>query len=579
MEKDQKFLQIPYGESNFERIRTENFLYVDKTHFIRQLESISRSIHLRPRRFGKSLFVNMLEAYYDVASRDRFDELFGGLYIHASPTVAKNSYYILHFDFSGIATKDVETVMEGFLAKVKSGVELFISKYNLDIEIGNQSSPSVILNTLLSGFDKLNLENKIYILIDEYDHFTNAVLNNGLADFTTLVTRGGTVRSFYEVLKEKCGRGIVERFFMTGVMSVSLDSMTSGFNIATNITTDEKFADMMGFTTDEVKGVLATTLQNSNQEGVDLTESEQEEVYDILKQNYNGYSFSEESDVKVFNSTLIMYYLQKYIEKKKHPADLIDPNLNQSGTTIRNLVELANAKMNYEVVEEIVREKRISGRLSNFIDVDKRFDKNDFITVLFNIGFLTIKEAGMLTKFEMPNKVIESVYYEYMAELAAIRYNYKIDVTKQEAAILEMGEKGKIDMITSHVSNFLEHLSGRNAINFDEKYIKMVYLQFLFPTTQYVVYDEFPAKQGYTDLVILKAPVSYAEYEILIELKYVKKGKIDKTMQAHVEQKFSDGIAQVAEYMQDRRLAGRPNLKKFVVVFAGFEIARLEEIE
>ena len=576
MVKNQNFLQVPYGESNFETIRNDGFLYIDKTHFISQLESIRRVIHLRPRRFGKSLFVNMLEAYYDVANSARFDDLFGGLYVHDNPTEARNSYYVLHFDFSGIATKDFETIMDGFLSKVKSGVELFISKYNLDIKIQDSQSPSVILNSLLTAFDKLNLEHKVYILIDEYDHFTNAVLNNGLADFTTLVTRGGAVRSFYEVIKEKCGRGIVERFFMTGVMSVSLDSMTSGFNIATNITTDENFADVMGFTSDEVKSILGTTLQNSNQAGVSLTVSEQEEVYEIFKQNYNGYLFSEESDVKVFNSTLIMYYLQKYIERKKHPADLVDPNLNQSGTTIRNLVELKNPAANYEIVEEIVKEKRISGRLSNFIDVDKRFDKNDFITVLFNIGFLTIKEAGMLTKFEIPNKVIESVYYEYMAELAAIRYNYKLDVSRQEAAILEMGEQGKIDLITSHVANFLEHLSGRNAINFDEKYLKMSYLQILFPTTQYLVFDEFPAKQGYTDLIILRAPISYAEYEFLIELKYIKKGEATSEK---IEQKFADGVTQIAEYMQDRRLATRPDLKKFVVVFAGFEVARLEEIE
>ena len=499
MNNGQKSLQIPYGEGNFETIRTQDFLYVDKTRFIRRLESVRRVIHLRPRRFGKSLFISMLEAYYDVSGRDKFDKLFGGLDIYKNPTESQGSYYVLRFNFSGIATKDFETVMDGFLGKVKSAVDSFVSKYDLDIEIEDRKTPAGVLNGLLSGFGELGLENKIYILIDEYDHFTNAVLNNGMDDFTTLVTRGGAVRSFYEVIKEKCEAGIVERFFMTGVMSVSLDSMTSGFNIATNITTDKKLADMMGFTSAEVKCVLKKTLRNSDREGVSLTDSEQEEVYGIWKQNYNGYLFSEKSDRKVFNSTLIMYYLQKYIEEKEHPEDLVDPNLNQSGTTIRNLAELSNREVNYEVVEEIVREGVVSGKLSIFLNVDEKYDRNDFITLMFNIGLLTIKEAGMLTKFEMPNKVIEAVYYGYMANLAKIKYNYKIDVSMQELALVEMGEKGNIETITNYVSNFLNHLSGRNAINFDEKYIKLSYLQFLFPTDQYFIYDEFPSKQGVTE--------------------------------------------------------------------------------
>ena len=136
--------KIPYGESNFELIRNKNFLYVDKTHFIPQLESTSKLIHLRPRRFGKSLFINMLESYYDVASADKFDELFAGLHIHANPTEYRNCYYVLHFDFSGIATENFDTIMEGFLVSVQSGIEVFVSKYDFDIEVENDKTPANI---------------------------------------------------------------------------------------------------------------------------------------------------------------------------------------------------------------------------------------------------------------------------------------------------------------------------------------------------------------------------------------------------------------------------------------------------
>ena len=567
--------RIPYGESNFELLREKSFLYVDKTHFIEQLETTSKLIHLRPRRFGKSLFISMLQSYYDIATADKFDQLFGGLHVHKFPTEYKNSYYVLRFNFSGIATKDFDTIMRGFFERVKSDVEIFISKYKLDIEIGNHSEPATLLNALLSGFENLNLEHKIYILIDEYDHFTNAVLNNGLEDFMTLVTRGGMVRSFYEVIKLKCESGVVGRFFMTGVMSVSLDSMTSGFNVATNITTDEEFADMMGFTSNEVKNILKLKFQKSKQESTVLNELEREEVSGIWKQNYNGYLFSEESDAKVFNSTLIMYYLQKYIEKKKHPKSLVDPNLNQSGTTIKNLVELKNRDVNYEVVEEIVKERVVSGNLSSFIDIDKKYDRNDFITLLFNIGLLTIKEAGTRTRFKIPNKVIESVYLQYLSELEQKRLGCKIEVLEQELAIDELAEEGKINKLTTVVSEFLTNTSARNKIKFDEKYIKLIYSFIMSSTNQYFIYDEYPARQGFGDLVILRTPASYAKYELLLELKYIKQSE---ATDARINKEFEAGVAQITEYMKDKRLDQRPNLKKFVVVFTGFEVAKLEEI-
>jgi len=567
--------RIPYGESNFEFIRNKKFLYVDKTRFLEELESTGKLIHLRPRRFGKSLFISMLESYYDIASVDKFDKLFEGLHVHEHPTPYRNSYYILRFNFSGIATQDFETIMSGFLLKVKNGVSLFVSKYKLNIEIKDYKTPAEVLDALMSAFEKLNLERKIYILIDEYDHFTNAVLNNGLDDFLSLVTRGGVVRSFYEVIKEKSEHGIIERFFMTGVMSVSLDSMTSGFNVGTNITTDEMFADMMGFTSDEVKHVLNTTFQNAKKAAVNLTNDEQEEVYGIWKQNYNGYLFSEESEAKVFNSTLIMYYLQKYIEKKQHPKSLIDPNLNQSGTTIKNLADLKNREANYEVVEEIVKERIVSGNLSTFIDIDKQYERNDFITLLFNIGLLTIKGAGVRTRFEVPNKIIESIYLQYLSELEQRRLGCKIDILEQELAIDELAEEGKIDKLTTVVSEFLTHTSGRNKIKFDEKYIKLIYSFILSTTNQYFIYDEYPARQGYGDLVVLKTPASYAQYELLLELKYVKQSE---TTEAKIEEEFEKGVKQITEYMKDKRLANRPDLKKFVVVFSGFEVVRLEEV-
>jgi len=570
--------KIPYGESNFEKIRTENFLYVDKTHFIESLEMLSFVIHLRPRRFGKSLFVDMLDNYYDVNATDKFEKLFNGLYINDNPTENRNNYYVLRLDFSGIQNTKSEDLEQGFLRRVITDVEMFIDRYNLDITLRDANSPASVLDSLLKGFKALNLEHKIYIMIDEYDHFTNSILSGDGEEFLTILKRGGFVRSFYEVIKRHAGTGLVGRLFITGVMSVTLDSMTSGFNIATKITSEPDFADMMGFNAEEVKALLKPSfVVNPGKTAlpVKLTAQEQADIYELFRENYNGYLFSKRSENKVFNSTLIMYFLQKYLPRKDIPESLVDPNLNQSGTTIESIAGLKNSEQNYQIIEQIVNDKQVGGTLQPFINIDVKFDHDDLITLLYNIGMLTIKGFDMETQFEMPNKIIENIYLQYLSELIQQQSAYTLDLAAQRDAIMEFGRMGKINALTNLVSEFLMHTSNRNTRNFDEKYIKLKYMMILIYSNQYRVYDELPALQGFSDVLIFKSPNSTAKYEAIIELKYIKKSE---ATEAKIEKELADGIVQINNYMKDKRLANRENFKKFVVVFVGFEVARLVEI-
>jgi len=569
--------KIPYGVSSFPLIRREDYLYVDKTHFIKEVEKTKTLIHLRPRRFGKSLFLSMLDSYYDLANVDKFDDLFCGLYIHKNPTKNQNNYYMLRLNFSGIQNVREDDLEIGFLDKVKDGVGRFIDRYNLNIQIEESPHAATVLRSLLKQFKKLELAHKIYILIDEYDHFTNAVLSGDGEEFLTLLKRGGFVRSFYEVIKENAELEVVERIFITGVMSVTLDCMTSGFNIDTNITTDRRFTDVMGFSAAEVKDVLKMTFFEAGEEDnpIQLTPSEQAEVYQIFVDNYNGYLFSEESEVTVFNSTLIMYYLKHYLTDKLPLKNLIDKNLNQNSATIDSIVSLKNREQNYKIIEEVIDSKVVDGALQPFIDINTKFDKNDLITLLFNIGMITIKGFDMITQFKMPNKIIENIYLQYLSELLQKQSDYILDVAKQQEAIIEVGRKGEIRALTALVSEFLTHTSGRNTQRFDEKYIKLAYMMILVFSNQFVIYDEFPALQGFNDLFIQKAPNSTARYEVLIELKYIKKGD---TTDAKIEKKLADGICQIEEYMKDERLVKRESLKKYVVVFSGFDAVMLEEL-
>jgi len=558
---------IPYGISNFEKIRTENYLYIDKTSFIEEVEKSSILIHLRPRRFGKSLFLSMIESYYDVAQSDQFDKLFGGLYIHENPTKKKNSYYMLRFNFSGVSSTEEESLKDGFLRKVNEGAQNFIDHYQLNIKLNEkETEPVGVLGRLLTAFRGLKLDHKVYVLVDEYDHFTNGLLKGDAKDFLTVLTQGGFVRAFYEVIKEQTELGTVDRFFATGVMSVSLDSMTSGFNIATNITTNRRFANMMGFTGDEIRDILKRYLPS---------EAEQTEVYTVLKENYNGYMFSREATTKIFNSTLIMYYLDHYLKNGMPPEELVDKNLNQSAVTIENIVSLKTKEKNYEIVEQIIESKQVRGTLSNFIDIKKRFNHNDFITMLFNIGLLTIKKPGVITTFEIPNKVMDNVYLEYLVNLTQTQANYQIDFEKQELALAQLGEDGDIGPLTDLVSDFLTHTAVRNKQKFDEKYVKLTYMMLLATNNQFLTYDEYPAGQGFIDLFIQKTPASYATYEYMIELKYLKK---DDTTDVRIEAKVAEAREQMDKYLNDERMSDRPSLKKYIIVFSGFNVVRMEEI-
>lgn len=569
--------KIPYGISNFEKIRDEGFIYVDKTHYLYKLESLAHIIHLRPRRFGKSLFLSMLEAYYDVAGIEKYERLFKGLYVYENPTPYQGQYYVLRFNFSGIGNMREGDISSGFTQNVEFGIERFVFKYQLPITIKEGLSAAAQIKSFFVQFEKLKLKHKVYVLIDEYDHFTNTLLTGDGQAFLKLLTKGGFVRAFYEVLKESSEKGILDRLFITGVMSVTLDSMTSGFNIATNITTRSTYAELMGFTAEEVKQLLNLTYRHSSDLGktVEISKTCQSKMYDIFKTHYNGYLFSADSDIRVFNSTLIMYFMSHYIDTLRAPDTLVDDNLNQTGQTIENIVSLKNQETNLSIIELIIQNNQVGGTLQPFIKIDTKFDENDLITLLFNIGMLTIKKREMETIFEMPNHIIKTIYFEYLKNVYEKNSSYVLSLSQQKRAITQLGNIGDVGPLTELVSEFLSKTSARSKIKFDEKYIKLVYLMLLSYTNQLHIYDEFPALQGYSDVFIQKGPNSYATYEVLIELKYIK---ISETTDALIEARVKEGTQQIREYMQDSRIAKRENLKCYVIVFSGFEVVRIDEI-
>ena len=254
--------KLPYGISNYEELIRDDYYYVDKTMYIEQLENLpeKRIMFLRPRKFGKTLFTSTLENYYDLKKKDKFEELYGKTYIGKNPTKLKNSYHILKFNFSGIDTSTEEATIKGFREKVKTSIRMFIKKYDIDFYINENDEAENILDNLFKAFYIQKNEEKIYVIIDEYDHFANELLGFNTNQFKSLVSKNGKVRKWYEILKEGT-ESVIDRIFITGVAPITLDSLTSGFNISSDKTQNERFNEMMGFTKYELKQLMETIKQ------------------------------------------------------------------------------------------------------------------------------------------------------------------------------------------------------------------------------------------------------------------------------------------------------------------------------
>ena len=233
--------KLPYGISNYEELIEDGYYYVDKTMYIEKLENLAekRILFLRPRKFGKTLFTSTLENYYDVKKVDKFEKLYGETYIGKNPTRLKNSYNILKFNFSGIDTTDEETTMIGFKEKTTIAIRGFVEKYGLDFNINPEQTTEGLLSSLIEAFKIQKANEKIYVIIDEYDHFANELLGFNTNQFKNLVSKNGKVRKWYEILKEGT-ESVVDRIFITGVAPITLDSLTSGFNISSDKTQDRE---------------------------------------------------------------------------------------------------------------------------------------------------------------------------------------------------------------------------------------------------------------------------------------------------------------------------------------------------
>ena len=470
--------KIIYGESNFRKIKINNdYFYVDKTGFIEKLENLNESflIFLRPRRFGKSLFLSTLQYYYDENSKEEFPQLFSDTYIGKNPTPLKNSYRILFFEFSGInIDAGVESIYKSFSDKIRNSCMDYLEKYGYAKDRVAELEKFSIPSSIIDRFFSIVNDDSIYILIDEYDQFANAILAYSMDDFLTIVGKGGFVRSFYEVLKTATGQGIVQKMFITGVTPITLDSLSSGFNIVSNISNNKKFNEMAGFNRDEVKYSL--------EESIFLTcpNIDKERLLKKVATWYNGYLFNFEAQNRVYNATLINYFISQYnYERCKNPIKMLDSNVASDYKAIMKLFNIGDSDKNYQILEDLIEKDSIIGSIKDRYDLNQAFTEDDFITLIYSMGFITIKDeiTSGVYEFSIPNYVIKMLYFNYFAVQIGVRNNFEI--SNSIGKILKQLLLGDSKPFEKQLSTVIKTLSNRDHVGFKEKHFQVITLALL----------------------------------------------------------------------------------------------------
>ena len=557
--------KLPYGISNYEELVKDGYYYVDKTMYIEQLENLAekRIMFLRPRKFGKTLFTSTLENYYDIKKKEEFEILYGDTYIGKKPTKLKNSYHILKFNFSGIDTTNEETTIKGFKKEVASSIKVFVEKYGLDFYINIDDEAENILDNLIKAFLIQKAEEKIYVIIDEYDHFANELLGFNTNQFKNLVSKNGKVRKWYEILK-KGTESVIDRIFITGVAPITLDSLTSGFNIGLDITQDREFNEMMGFTEEELKDLMLKQK---------IDKEEQEKIIPIMRENYDGYRFSLKGKEKMYNSNMCLYFLNNYTRFKEIPTQLIDMNIASDYSKLGKMLDLCQGEEREKVIEKTVSGEGIVSEITQKFNPAIEFTEKDLVSMLYYLGYLTIsgEEVGYPI-LNIPNKVMKEIYSDYFLQI--LRRNIKVDINENYVEIArEIALEGKITKAIEMLEKYLQNLSNRDYQRFDEKYVKLIFYCIAMNLRIFRLKSEMEVQRKYPDILLIPKDQSKEYKGVMIEFKYLKKGEESK-----LKEKQEEARKQIEEYGEFEEIKELKNINKYTVVAVNDKIY-VEEID
>ena len=579
--------QIPYGLTDFGRIQKENYYYVDKTMFIEKIEMQPSYLFLiRPRRFGKSLTLAMLEAYYDVRYADQFDELFGHLYIGQHPTPIHNQFLIMRFNFSEVSS-NVNEVEESFRLHCCGKLSDFVYRYEhlLGKDIWNvldektQADPGAFLSSI-NTYATRKGDLKIYLLIDEYDNFTNTILSTYGTDLYWKATHGeGYIRRFFNVIKAATtGMGsAVNRLFITGVSPVTMDDVTSGFNIGTNITTDPWFNDLVGFSEKELREMLTYYKEQG------ALPMSVDDAVTMMKPNYDNYCFSENKLADcMFNSDMVLYCMKSLILHGVKPKEIVDPNIRTDFNKLAYLVRLDHGLgENFSVIKEIAEQGEIVTEIVTHFSALEMTDVGNFKSLLFYFGLLSIKGVDMMGRpiLHIPNLVVREQLFNFLIQGYARHDIFKLDVNRLRTLFENMSFKGDWKPLFEFLAEAIREQSRIREYIEGEAHIKGFLLAYLSMFRYYQLYPEYEMNKGFADFFFKPSPAAPVSppYTYLLEVKYAKAGASEKEIRALAD----DAREQLIRYSKDECVAEareKGGLKLATIVWRSWELVLMEEV-
>ena len=574
--------RIPYGMMNFAVIRRDDCYYVDKTHFIPIIENADKFFFFnRPRRFGKSLTVSMLQHYYDIAAKDKFDALFGDLYIGKHPTSDRNSYLVLYLNFSGIVG-ELHNYRKGLDAHCQTMFDYFCDIYadylpqGIKEKLDEKEGAVEQFEYLFTECNKTN--QRIYLFIDEYDHFTNAILADpeSLHRYTNETHGEGYLRAFFN--KVKAGTySSIERCFITGVSPVTMDDLTSGFNIGTNYSLSPKFNEMIGFTEEEVRQMLTyySTTSHFNHT-VD-------ELLDMMKPWYDNYCFAQGryGETTMYNSNMVLYFVKNYLDNDgKAPQNMIESNIRIDYEKLRMLIrkdkEFAH---DASIIQTLVNQGYITGDLKDSFPATSITNPDNFVSLLYYFGMLTISGTYKgKTKLTIPNQVVREQLYAYLlstydeADLNFSSYE------KNELSS-SLAYDGSWQAYFGYIADCLKRYASQRDKQKGEFFVHGFTLAMTAQNRFYRPISEQDTQAGYVDIFLCPLLEIYSDmkHSYIVELKYAKY----KDPESRVEELRQEAIAQANRYADTetvKNAIGNTKLHKIVVVYKGMDMPVCEEV-
>ncbi|HPM01256.1 MAG TPA: AAA family ATPase [Candidatus Cloacimonadota bacterium] len=586
-----KIKRIPYGISDFEAVNSKNEYYVDKTMFIPEIEKTKFVFLIRPRRFGKSLLLSTLQAYYDIKYKDKFEEMYRDTWILNNPTEERAKYLTLYFNFSAIL-KDKDKVQYDFNRYCNLEIDTFMDKYHNYIPkhiielVNSQELAHEKLHILASKLREQDY--KIYLFIDEYDNFTNTLLTDfGEGEYKRITRQAGYFKQFFTNLKlltSGTGSGLA-RLFITGVSPVTMDDVTSGFNIGDNISTDLAFNELLGFAEKEVSDILDYYIS------VGELNIDKVEAMTIIKKWYDNYTFSTETTESVHNSDAILYFVHKSIRSKKIPDNLIDDNLRMDYGKLQYLIIQDKAlNGNFKRLTEIINNGGIPSEIKKSFPFDQITQQDNFISLLYFFGLLSFSGQYVegLPFLHIPNETIKQMVFEYIRRSFENAYGFSVQMYELLLLVRKMAYRGEFKEAFEFIENEIKKQSSLRDFIDGETFVKAFYLSFLNIYDFYISASEEEMNKGYADLIMKPFYIKYKDikFAYLIELKYIPRSISDKELEKALQQKIDKATKQLGQYSEDeyeRQMLGLPpygmvSLKKVIIVFHGWELAYCEEI-